>query len=80
MNRGKNPRRLIFMALTLSGCSMCWGTPLEHMNCNAAIAGLVSWPSDACQAMSMCANEENLSPAQDAQLLAAMKTKGCAPP
>jgi len=61
-----------------------WGSHIAFAKCPAAIASPALWPKapgEACAAMQMCANEAQLSDAEDKRLLAAIRQMpGCQDP
>jgi hypothetical protein len=61
--------------------TISWDGKLAYAKCDAAIADPASWPKatvKACEAMHMCANEAQLSPAQLRTLAEAVqRTPGC---
>ena len=61
--------------------TISWDSKSAYAKCDGAIADPASWPKSpgkACEAMHMCANEAQLSPAQLRSLAEAVqRTPGC---
>jgi hypothetical protein len=61
--------------------TISWDSKSAYAKCDGAIADAASWPKapgEACEAMHMCANEAQLSPAQLRSLAEAVqRTPGC---
>lgn len=69
---------LLAIGLGLMGCRAKWGAHDEARLCEGAARGAVEWPSDACRAIHLCANEMRGSADARAALERARSEHGCA--